>query len=116
VLARNFAPLLAIATSFVTVPARAGADRPVFVVVVGQGAIRVRLAAGVVAPCDSHDNRMIFDGWLEVGRHSWTTDADFVCFQHTSGALRESDWSVSRLVSTVTPRPARPMEIRVSTD
>ena len=75
-------------------------DRPVFVDVVGHGAIRLRLAAGVTAPCDSAENRMLFDGWVSVGRHGWATGADFICYQYTSGDLRESNWSVPRLLPT----------------
>ena len=75
-------------------------DRPVFVDVVGHGAIRLRLAAGVTAPCDSSENRMVFDGWVSVGRHGWATGADLICYEYTSGALRESNWSVPRLLST----------------
>ncbi len=111
---REVALLLGIAASLAVVPADAGADFPVSVVVVGHGAIRVRLAAGRVAPCDSHENRMLFDGWVGVGTYSWATGTDFVCFQHTSGALREQDWSTSQLIPTVLRKG--PAEIRVSTD
>jgi hypothetical protein len=104
------------ATAFVVAvsPAEAGTERPVYVVVVGQGAIRLRLAAGQVAPCDSPDNRVLFDGWVGVGTFSWVTSSDLVCIQHTSGALRESDWSVSQLVATATRKG--PAKIVVSTD
>jgi hypothetical protein len=111
---REVALLLAIAASFAAVPADAGADFPVYVVVLGHGAIRVRLAAGRVAPCDSSENRMLFDGWLGVGTYSWPTGTDMVCFQNTSGALREQDWSTSQLIPTVWRR--KPAEILVSTD
>src|SRR5580700_9977014 len=45
-------------------------------------------------------HRMVFDGWVSVGRHGWATGADLICYEHTSGALRESNWSVPRLLST----------------
>jgi hypothetical protein len=91
-----------------------------FVTVVGHGAIRFRLAEGRTAPCDSSENRMLFDAWLGPGRYEWRTGADVVCYQHTSGVLRDSDWSQSRIVSTLAGRgrgrPLRPAEIVVSTD
>ena len=105
------------ATSFAA-RADAQADRPVLVTVVGHGAIRFRLAAGPTAPCDSSENRMLFDGWLRTGKYVFDTGADAVCFQYTSGALREMNWSESQVVLTTTGRrpPRRPMEILVPTD
>jgi hypothetical protein len=94
--------------------ADAGADRPVFVTVVGKGHIRLRLAVGITAPCDSTENRMLFDGRLAPGRYRWDTGAQDVCYQHTSGALPDSDWSVSRVISTTTRRG--PREILISTE
>jgi len=114
--ARNLAIALGIAASFAPVPADAGADFPVFVTVVGHGAIRLRLAAGRAGPCDSSANRMIFDGWVDVGIHSWPTGSDFVCYEHTSGAWREANWSVAQLVPTMAGRRPRPAEILISTD
>jgi hypothetical protein len=111
---RGVAIALGIAASVAALPADAEADRPVFVVVAGHGAIRLRLAAGRTAPCDSTENRMIFDGWVGVGKYSWATRSDLVCYEHTSGALRESDWSVAQVVATMTRRG--PLVIRISTD
>jgi hypothetical protein len=93
-------------------------DRPVYVTVVGHDAIRFRLAAGATAPCDSRDNRMLFDGWLRPGRFAFSTGADVVCYQHTSGALREVNWSEPRVVATVMGTKVRrwATEIEVSTD
>jgi hypothetical protein len=101
VYARAVALALGIAASSATALAAAETDRPVFVTVVGQGAIRFRLAAGITAPCDSSENRMLFDGWLKPGRYEWGTGADVVCYQYTSGALRESNWSESRVIGTL---------------
>lgn len=112
--ARVIALAAGIAVIVAEVPADAEADRPVFVVVTGQGSIRLRLAAGVTSPCDSSENRMLFDGWVAVGRYAWATHAGCVCYQNTSGALRESDWSVARLVPTMTHWG--PPEIQISTD
>ncbi len=107
--------VLGIAATAVTARADAEANRPVFVSVVGHGAIRFRLATGRTAPCDSADNRMLFDAWLAPGTYEWDTSASLVCYENTSGALRESDWSTSQLVSTVIVK-RRPAEIVVSTD
>jgi hypothetical protein len=115
--ARAVALALAIAANVPGYRHDTGAARPVFVVVVGHGAIRVRLAAGApvpTIPCDSSENRMIFDGWLGVGRYLWATGVDRVCYEHTRGALRESDWSPSYVVPTITRKG--PAEIQISTD
>ncbi len=120
--ARFAALALGIAASAAALPEHAalaaGTDRPIFVTVEGHGAIRFRLALGATAPCDSSNNRMLYDGWLAPGRYTWSTGADVVCFQSTFGALRESNWSESRVVPTVRGprRHPRPMELAVSTD
>jgi hypothetical protein len=111
---REVALMLGIAASVASVPADAGADFPVYVVVVGHGTIRIRLAAGRVTPCDSHENRLLFEGPVRAGTYTWETGSEFVCFQHTSRALPEQDWSASQLIPTVWNR--KPTEIRVSTD
>lgn len=104
------------AASSGTVLAATETDRPVFVTIVGQGAIRIRLAAGVTAPCDSSENRMLFDGRLGPGRYQWDTGATNVCYQHTSRALPDSDWSESRVIGTTRIRPNGAAEIVVSTE
>jgi hypothetical protein len=112
--ARALAVAFALAAFAAAARAEAGADRPVFVTIVGQGVIRLRLAAGITAPCDSADNRMLFDGRLGAGTYRWDTDAKDVCFQHTSRALPDSDWTESRVIST-TSRTG-PREIVLSTE
>jgi hypothetical protein len=111
---------LVFVASFAPARADAEADRPMFVTVVGHESIRFRLAIGRTAPCDSSENRMLFDAWLGPGRYEWGTGANLVCYQHTSGVLRESNWSESRVVPTLISMgrgwPARPAEIVVSTD
>lgn len=109
---RAVALILGIVASFAGVPAGHGADYPVYVVVVGHGTIRVRLAAGPVTPCDSHENRLLFEGPVQAGTYTWATGSTFVCFQHTSRALPEQDWSASQLLPTVWNR--KPTEIRVT--
>ena|SRR5215472_1680929 len=113
-LSRHVALVLGMAASLAPLPAGAAADRPVVVAVTGPGAIRLRLAAGITAPCDSLENRMLFDGWVRMGRYEWPTASYIVCYQHTTAALPESDWSVAQLAPTVTRRG--PNVIRISTE
>ena len=105
---------LALAAFTTSTHADAGADRPVFVTLVGRGVIRLRLAAGITAPCDSSENRMIFDGPIGPGRYRWDTGASDVCFQHTSRSLPDSEWSESQVLSTRSK--TGPREILLSTD
>jgi hypothetical protein len=112
----KLAAVLGIVVTFAGGDANAAADYPVFVTVVGHGAVRFRLALGITAPCDSSENRMLFDGWVGVGRYEWITGVRTICIQHTFGALREVDWTESRLVSTVRGRGGKPAEILISTD
>jgi hypothetical protein len=86
----------------VSVPSlvRAEAERPVYVMVTGQAAIRFRLALGRTAPCDSMENRMMFDGTLAPGRYTFETGSEVVCYQYTSAALPASEWSVPRVMPT----------------
>jgi hypothetical protein len=112
--ARAVVIALTIAALTAVARAEAGDDRPVFVTIVGQGVIRLRLAAGITAPCDSSENRMLFDGPIGPGRYRFDTGARDVCYQYTSRALPDSDWSVSRVISTTTRRG--PLEIQLSAD
>jgi hypothetical protein len=111
---RAVAIALAIAAFAAGERAEAGADHPVFVTVVGQGIIRLRLAVGITAPCDSSENRMLFDGRIGAGRYRWDTGARNVCYQHTSRALPDSDWSESQVIPTTTR--GKPREIVLTAD
>jgi hypothetical protein len=111
---RAVAIALTIAAFTATPRAEAEADRPVFVAIVGQGVISLRLAAGITAPCDSSENRLVFVGRIGPGRYRWDTGAKDVCYQHTSRALPDSDWSESQVISTTTRRG--PREIVLATD
>ena len=81
-------------------PAQAGAERPVYVTVTGQTAIRFRLALGGTAPCDSSENRVMFDGTLPPGQYTFETASEVVCYQYTSAAFPASEWSVPRVMPT----------------
>jgi hypothetical protein len=98
--ARVVAIALTIAAFTTAARVEAGADGPIFVTIVGQGTIRLRIAAGITAPCDSSDNRMIFDGPVAAGRYRWDTGAKDICYQHTTRALPDSNWSESQVIST----------------
>jgi hypothetical protein len=96
---------------------------PIYVTLVGQGAVRVRLTAGVVAPCDSSDDAPVYDGWLAPGRYRFFVTTRSVCMQHTWGAFRDDggDWSTPAILPTA-KRTRRfsgsivPYEIRLSTE
>ena len=57
---------------------------------------------------------MLFDGYVRMGRYEWATASIIVCYQHTSAAFPESDWSVAQLAPTITRRG--PNVIRISTE
>jgi len=115
-----FAFIAAIALG--TLDAHAEPLAPIYVTVVGQGAVRVLLAAGVVAPCDSSDNEPVYDGWLAPGRYRFYLASRSVCMQHTFGEFRDAGgaWSTPAILPTAFARRRRgqlvPFEIRISTD
>jgi hypothetical protein len=79
---------------------QAGANYPVYIVVTGQTAIRLQLALGRTAPCDSSENRMMFDGMLAPGRYTFETGSEVVCYQYTSASFPASGWSEPRVMPT----------------
>ena len=91
---------------------------PVSVTIVGHGAIRFRLAEGTTAPCDSSRNRVTYDGWLAPGVYAFPTLSPSVCYEHTSGAFRDVNWSQGTIVATLTGRRryVHPVEIVIQTD
>jgi hypothetical protein len=101
----------------VTIPSavRAGTDRPVLVTVTGHAAIRLRLARGRTAPCDSEEDTMLFDAPLAPGEYRFADAGDMVCYQHTSAELPDSDWSVPRVLPTRMPRGG-PLRLTLPTD
>ena len=101
-------------------PRNVHADRveTVFVSIVGNGAIRFRLAEGLTVPCDSSRNRVTFDGWLTPGHYAFPTLSKTVCYEHTYGAFREVNWSQGRVLRTGAGyRYQRPLpEVVIETD
>ncbi len=119
---RSLLPLACIAAiAFGSSEVRAEPLAPIYVTVVGQGAVRVRLTGGVVAPCDSADDAPVYEGWLEPGRYRFYSPSRSVCMQHTWGESRDGEWSTPAILPTVV-RLRRwsgtlvPFEIRISTE
>jgi hypothetical protein len=76
-------------------PSTAAGGTPVPVIVMANtpSAVRVRIAAGTVRPCQSGANRMLFDGQVSP-QHPlglWSPEA-CVCEEHTSPAFPDSEW------------------------
>lgn len=60
--------------------------------------VRVQLAEGVTAPCDSSNNRMLLDGRLAAGATFRTAIAGYcVCIRFTSASFPNTEWSTSGL-------------------
>ena len=89
----RFAGVLA-GLAFFAMDARASAPAAVFVFQEGPKAIKVRLAVGKTAPCDSAANRQIYVGWmkaqemLEVPFHEACA-----CVEQTYDDFPEVGWS-----------------------
>jgi hypothetical protein len=97
------APLLLLAATLaISSPttSHAGTNRPVYVEVTGQSAIRFRLALGQAAPCDSSEDRMLFDGVLPPGKYVFETGSETVCYQHTYPDFPAVGWSVAQVMPT----------------
>ena len=89
--------LAACAGLFCAADARALDPAPVFVSFAGSGKVRVQVADGIVLPCDSGENRILFDGTMEPNSTVATAAAsDCVCLRHTSVQFPRTDWSMSR--------------------
>jgi hypothetical protein len=86
--------LLAAALVAVASPADPVRSTPVTVTVVGKGQIRIVVSDGTSKPCDSSDNRKLFDGHAKAGeRLDLRSLSGSVCVDHTFGSLRESQWA-----------------------
>jgi hypothetical protein len=76
-------------------PSTAAGGAPVAVVVMTKtsSAVRVRVAAGMVRPCQSSANQLLFDGQV-APQHPiglWSPQR-CVCEEHTSPAFPDSEW------------------------
>ena len=77
---------------------RANESATVVVAMAGNAEVRVQVSEGLTKPCDSENNRLLFDGRLKPGESFRTTIAsDCICVRHTSAAFRRVDWTMSGL-------------------
>lgn len=75
------------------------AATPVIVSVQSAKRIKVQVAEGNTMPCDSLDNRMLFNSTLGNGQaFQGATDGQCVCVRHTTDAFPTGGWSDSRMV------------------
>ncbi len=72
---------------------------PVVVTMNGSARLRVQVSEGLTMPCDSLNNRMLFDGQLSPGETFRTTiGGECVCVRNTTSPFREVDWTTPGLV------------------
>jgi len=71
---------------------------PVVVASASRVDLRVQIAEGITAPCDSGNDRLLFDGRLPAGATFRTAIAgECVCIRSTSASFPNSDWSTPGL-------------------
>ncbi|HEX7670471.1 MAG TPA: hypothetical protein VF395_12840 [Polyangiaceae bacterium] len=104
------------------------ADDPVLPVVVssvGPKAMRLRVAAGIVAPCSSPSNTPLFEGGIAPGqRVVLGTTGNCVCTEHTYGDFPDANWSEALIAChvmictgrTCRPNPDPAIRVSVSSD
>src|SRR4051794_15069732 len=89
---------IVIALSLASTSLHARASAPVVVTVRG-AEIRVQVSEGLTRPCDSGNDRMLFDGRLKPGEtFRGAITSDCICVRHTSPGFRDVDWSESGLI------------------
>jgi hypothetical protein len=94
---------------------RANESTPVVLTSASSVEIRVQLADGLTAPCDSGNNRMLLDGKLAAGATFRASIAgDCVCIRSTSASFPNSDWTTSGLQCR--PRTCRGRVCRPAAD
>ncbi|MBX3187979.1 MAG: hypothetical protein KF819_13230 [Labilithrix sp.] len=79
---------------------RADADgvAPVHVSLAGTRRVRVQITEGGTLPCDSADNRKLFDGFMSPGEtFHGRTAGECVCVRNTRPPFTNVDWSTSQL-------------------
>ena len=104
-------------------PGALHADEPTPVVVTmgGGDRLRVQVSEGLTMPCDSSNNRMLFDDRLGPGETFRASIAgECVCLRHTTSPFRNVDWTTSglacrkRVCHGRVCRPAPDPTIRIS--
>lgn len=63
------------------------------------GGVRVRVAAGIVAPCDSSSDTPMYSAKLEPGAvvNLALWDGECICVEHTQPPFTEVDWMSGRI-------------------
>ena len=99
----------------VSSPLAADEPAPVVITIRGDRAVRVLVSEGLTRPCESRENRPMFDRLMgpgEVARAS--IGSDCICIQHTSPSFPSSDWATPGLVCR--PRVCRGRVCRPAPD
>jgi hypothetical protein len=78
---------------------------PIEVTVVGEGAVRVRIAEGTTAPCDSPDDKPLINALVRPNKPPLVvpTEAMCVCWEQTYYPFTDLGWSPTHVA-------CRPME------
>lgn len=98
VLQRVSAALVALSGLAVSSSVAADPPAPIFVALSGAESVRVLIAEGNVAPCDSSSNRVLYAGTIAPGRPLvLQTNETCVCVQQTFAPMTATDWSSSAL-------------------
>ena len=85
--------LVALSLALSTKEVAADDAQPVYIASNAGSAIRVRLSAGTVTPCDASEDRMLLDTWLQPNTYvTIASNAPDLCFQHTSESFPDSEW------------------------
>jgi hypothetical protein len=100
---------------------RATEPTPVVITMGGNARLRVQVSEGLTMPCDSLNDRALFDGHLSPGETFQTTIAgECICIRSTMAPFRDVDWTTPGLVCRKRVcrgrvcRPAPDPTIRVS--
>ena len=89
-----------------SVSAHAQVVTPVYVRVIGEGTVRLRVTdmRGREA-CTEDRSRFLFDGRMSANQAMWLeSPTSCVCMAHTYGGFREIQWSVPRVVCSIDQR------------
>jgi hypothetical protein len=91
--------LLAFTATLCPGSSRAEVGRPVFVTSNGPKTVKIRVAAGVVMPCDSMSNEKVYAGPIEANQKlALSTPAECVCVEHTYDDFPVVGWGAAFVV------------------
>ncbi len=95
---------------------------PVIVSVQSAKKLKVQIAEGNTMPCDSFQNRMLFNSTMGSGESTLgNTEALCLCVRHTTDAFPQGGWSDSKMVcrpktckgKVCKPTPAAPLKVEI---